>query len=162
MAVELDRQDIVRLVAGELASTVRYRAVVVQSSDICELEKLAEYVLAAMTALGANPRLFVPSDFFDAVGAISCADVWERVNAVAVNQFVVLAGPLHFLDYWSDATRDVFWTALSSFSSGPGIIVIDTPRNDGIEGPFRLVGRIGDTDIRLLKSRLSVMQDSVA
>jgi hypothetical protein len=49
---------------------------------------------------------------------------------------------------------------LASFSAGPGIIAIDATRNDSIDGPFRLVGRLADTDIRLLRSRLSVTQDT--
>jgi hypothetical protein len=162
MAVELRREDIVQLMISELGPRARYRALVVQSSDISELDRLAEYVLDAASALGPEPRMFDYSEFFDDIGAISCNEAWSRIQATAGDRPVVLAGPLHFLDYWSDATRDVFWRTLSSFSCGPGIVVIDAPRNEGIEGPFRLVGRIGETDVRLLRSRLSASQDRVA
>lgn len=162
MAVELSREDVAALVAVELASSVRYRVLVLQSSDMSELARLVDYAFAASSALGSNPYLLDSLEFFDDIGAISCDSAWERISEAAKTRPIVLAGPLHFLDFWSDVTRNAFWRTLASFSSGPGILVVDVPRTDGIEGPFRLVGRVGDTDIRLLKSRLSVTQDSVA
>jgi hypothetical protein len=162
MAVNLAIQDVARLISVELAPMVRYRSLVIQSSDMLELSSLAESVFEASHSLGSEPRVFEYSEFFDDVGAVSCDETCERIGKVAQTQPVILAGPLHFLDFWSEATRDVFWRTLASFSSGPGIVVVDTPRNEGIEGPFRLIGRLNDTDIRVLKSRLSVTQDRVA
>ena len=53
----------------------------------------------------------------------------------------------------------VFWQSLASFSEGLGIILVDVLRNEGIEGPYRVVGKLADMDIRLLKSRLSLSQE---
>jgi hypothetical protein len=162
MAVELTREDVVGLVKSELGPKVRYRALVVQSADMAELGRLTDYALEAAADLGPGPQVFDYSNFFDSIGAISCDEAWSRIRAAAIDRPVLLSGPLHFLDYWSDATRDVFWRALASFSSGFGIIVVDAPRTEGIEGPFRLTGKLGETDVRILISRLSVSQDRVA
>lgn len=158
MALTVDANEIRRLIAMELAPQVRYRVLVMQCADMAELGNLVERVSSTLQAIGKAPRVFDFSDFFDSVGAISCEQAWDRIESAA-SQPLILAGPLHFLDYWSEATRDVFWRSLASYSSGSGIVVIDAPRNEGIEGPFRLIGRIADSEIRLLKSRLSVVQD---
>jgi hypothetical protein len=50
---------------------------------------------------------------------------------------------------------------LAGFTHGPGIIVVDTPRAEAVEGPFRMVGRIPGTDVRYLKSRLASTQDGL-
>ena len=59
---------------------------------------------------------------------------------LAESNTVFLAGPLNFLDYWSDQTRQVFWRTLAAFSSGPGILVTDTPRETAASGLFRVPG----------------------
>lgn len=162
MAVELNQEDVLKLIGSELKPTVRYRSLVIQSSDLLQLIALADFVSSAALTLGPDPKVFGYTEFFDEIGAISCSEVWERIQAAAAVYPVILTGPLHFLDYWSEPTRDVFWRALASFSSGPGIIAIDAPRNEGIDGPFRLAGKVGESDVRLLRSRLSLSQDRVA
>jgi hypothetical protein len=112
-------------------------------------------------SLGDSPKVIDYADLFDDIGALSCNAVIERIEAVAASWPVVLAGPVHYLDYWSEQVRGAFWKFLAGFTHGPGIIVVDTPRAEAIEGPFRMVGRISGTDVRYLKSRLASTQDGL-
>jgi len=87
--------------------------------------------------------------------------VLGRIEAGAATHSMVIAGPLHFLDFWSDQTSAAFWRYLSGFTHGPGILVVDTLRENPVESGFRVVGRIPGTDVRYLKSRLASTQDGL-
>jgi hypothetical protein len=134
---------------------------VLQTGEIPVLSAVCESAIESAAALGGNPRVIDYGELFDDIGALSCNAVIERVEAAAGASPVVLAGPLHYLDYWSEQMRGAFWKFLAGFTHGPGIIVVDTPRGEAVEGPFRMVGRIVGTDVRYLKSRLASTQDGL-
>jgi len=160
MAVDL-RDRVFGLIQTQLAGKLRYRCLVFQSSDLAVLAKVSEFSQEGAPVLGANAEVIPYLDLIDDVGALSCAKVLERIDGVCGTSPLVLAGPLNFLNYWSDQMQGAFWKHLAGFTHGPGIIVIDTPRDDVSEGPFRLVAKIPGTDVRYLKSRLASTQDGL-
>ena len=161
MGVELDNEKLITLVQSQLDYQLRYRCLVLQCSDIGILSQLIEQSVGAMNVLGNDVRVLEYSDQFDNIGALSCNTLIERIEADASTCPLVLAGPLHYLDFWSEQTNAAFWRYLSGFTHGPGILVVDTPRENVIEGAFRVIGRIPGTDIRYLKSRLASTQDGL-
>ena len=160
MALEVWQERIGILVAAQLAPRLRYRCLVLQTSELPVLSVVCESAIASAASLGGTPGLIEYTDLFDDIGALSCNAVIERLG-VAATAPVVMAGPLHYLDYWSEHMRGAFWKFLAGFTHGPGIIVVDTPRDEAVEGPFRMIGRIPGTDVRYLKSRLASTQDGL-
>jgi hypothetical protein len=99
---------------------------------------------------------------FDAIGALSCDALIEKIKSASSKQRLLISGPLHFLDYWSPTVRLVFWNFLATFSNGPGIIVTDVFRNEVVSGPWQHAKGFVHPDIRCLKSRLESTQDRLA
>lgn len=161
MGVEISHDKLVALIAAQLERRLRYRCLLLQCADIGILSHLIQRSIEAMKVLGADVCVLEYADQFDRVGALSCNTVLERIAAGAPASPMVLAGPLHFLDFWSEQTIAAFWRHLSGFTHGPGILVVDTPRETAVESAFRVVGRIPGTDIRYLKSRLASAQDGL-
>lgn len=160
MAVEVLSDQIASLLAEQLHPRLRYRCLVLQCADIPVLSRVCETVIAVAGALG-DPVVLEYTDLFDQVGAASCRTVLERIEQAAATRPVILAGPLHYVDYWSEQVCTGFWRYLAAFMSGPGIIAVDTPREAVVEGAFRIVGRLPMADIRYLKSRLAATQDGL-
>lgn len=160
MAVSL--HDSVRhLVALQLERRLRYRCLVVQAGDMQVIESLKTASSEAAECLDAPVEILDASDMLDDVGALACNRVIDHVTALALNNAVVIAGPLHCVDYWSTSVCNTFWSFLAGFSHGPGIIVVDSPRTDGIEGTFKLIGALTGLDIRYFKSRLASAKDGL-
>lgn len=161
MGVELSHDKLVALIGSQLERRLRYRCLLLQCGDIGILSHLIQRSIDAMKILGTDVCVLEYSDQFDTVGALSCNVVLERIEAGAPASPMVLAGPLHFLDFWSEQTSAAFWRYLSGFTCGPGILVVDTPRETAVDSAFRVIGRIPGTDIRYLKSRLASAQDGL-
>ena len=159
MAVVASQSEMSTLVRSHLASWVRYKCIVIQANDMQAISRVTSAILDAFHELAQPSKYLSYNDFFDSVGAVSCGTANDTIFGHARENVVVIRGPLHFLDYWSEPTQQVFWQSLASFSEGLGIILVDVLRNEGIEGPYRVVGKLADMDIRLLKSRLSLSQE---
>jgi len=162
MAVDIDLNTTISLVSKCLGAQMRYRCLVIQSEDMVILSRICEHMIVAAETLGNDVRVIEASQQFDAVGALSCDAFLEKLDSVASGHPAVIAGPLHFLDYWSEQVRGRFWRHFASFSSGPGIVVADSFRTDSILGPFQVVEGIARRDVRCLKSRLESAQDRLA
>lgn len=160
MAIDL-RDKVFGLINTQLDGKLRYRCLVLQTSDLAVLTKLSDFAKEGAAVLGQQPQLIPYSDLIDEVGALSCSKVIERLDAICGASPLVLAGPLNFVNYWSEQVQGAFWKHLAGFTHGPGIIVVDTPREEVSEGPFRLVAKIPGTDVRYLKSRLASTQDGL-
>jgi hypothetical protein len=115
--------------------------------------------LAGLAAFGILRHGHVIAELIG-TGALPCSAVLELIDAASGSD-PVLTGPLHFLAYWSVQMQGAFWKHLAGFTHGPGIIVIDTPREEMVEGPFRFLGKIPGTEVRYLKSRLASTQDGL-
>jgi hypothetical protein len=150
-----------RLLLSQLAPHLRYRCVVVQSADLSLLRNLHDHLQDLITAQGATVQTVDGQRQFDTVGALSCQELTTQIGQLSVDKYLILSGPLHFLDYWSPTLRNSFWSFLATITRGPGIIVLDAPRVGDSEDTFRVLGRIPDTDARLLKSRLAITQDGL-
>jgi hypothetical protein len=159
MAVIANQAEISAIVRSHLASLVRYKCIVIQANDMHAISRVTSSIHDAFHEMGQSSKYLSYNDFFDSIGAASCGTASNMIFGQARESVVVIRGPLHFLDYWSEPTQQVFWQSLASFSEGLGIIFVDVIRNEGIEGPFRVVGKIADTDIRFFKSRLSLSQE---
>ena len=151
MAIERMREQIDQLLDAELDERRRYRCLVLQTADLALLSEIGEAVRHHLANVIGEPRVLEWNQFFDEVGALSGSQVRTRVESEALRRPVVLEGPLHFLDYWTDLTQAGFWGFLSAFSQGPGIVVLDTPRMEAVEGPFRVQGKIVDSEVRFLR-----------
>jgi hypothetical protein len=161
MAVTLTREQLSVLVAAQLDSRLRYRCLVLQTGDLSVLAQLCEDGMHALGQLGEPVRVLEYRDQLDEVGALACSRVLTNIEHVAKSGPVLIAGPLHFLDYWSRPVGAAFWEYLASYSLGPGILIADTPREHGLDGVFRLVRTIYGTDVRVFKSRLATAQDGL-
>lgn len=160
MALDL-RHEVAELARTHLDKRLRYRCLVLQTADIGLLSKLSDYATAALRGPALEPRLVHYLDLMDDVGAFSCSRVLEILEQAARGQPVVLRGPLNVLSYWSAKAQAAFWNYLALFTHGPGIVVLDTPREDIGSGPFRLLAWVPGTDVRYLKSRLASTQDGL-
>jgi hypothetical protein len=160
MAVISLQDRIGKLVASELNPGRRYRCLVLQSDRIDLLARLCDYVPSALGTQGNVPAILGWEAFFDEVGAISSDEVRGRIMAVGRESPVVLAGPLHYVDYWTSGVQDGFWSFLSLYSRGPGVVVVDIPRTEGVEGPFVARGTIPGTEIRYLRPRLVATEET--
>ena len=154
--------DIHSLIIKLLQCKLRYRCLVFQYDDLSLLSLSTSVIKNTAVHLGGAPEVIRWDEIFDNIGALACTDVIERLETIAVNNPVILVGPLHFLDYWSDKLCTFFWNHLSSFSHGPGIIIQDIVRTNSILGPFQIYGRMKDTNIRYLKSRLATAEVGTA
>ena len=160
MAVTSLQETIERLVASELNPGRRYRCLVLQSDRLDLIGRLAELLLRAFDALGKSPKVLGWESFFDAVGALSSDEARSAILAAGKDAVVVLAGPLHYVDYWTTGVQDGFWSFLSLYSRGPGVVGIDIPRAEGVEGPFIARGTILGTEIRYLRPRLAATEET--
>jgi hypothetical protein len=154
------RDQVSRLVAGELNPARRYRCLILQANRLDLLSRLCDWLPAALSSLGRPSSVLSWDSFFDAVGAISADTARGTVLAAGKESAVILAGPLHFIDYWTPGVQDGFWGFLSLYSFGPGVVVVDVPRTEGVEGPFVARGGLG-TDVRFLRPRLVATEGSV-
>jgi hypothetical protein len=160
MAIASLREQIGRLIAAELSPRRRYRSLILQTADLAILARVCEYIRSGLTGQKGESILMDWDNFFDAVGALSCEQVRGRIRAVGTSTVVLLVGPLHYVDYWTPSVQESFWNFLSLYSNGPGIVVVDTPRTEGVEGPFVVRGTVPGTGIRYLRSRLVVAEEA--
>jgi hypothetical protein len=162
VAVDLE-SHVNSLIAKQLHRDLRYRCLLLQSSDLQVLSAAAEHAAQAIaTGWGMKPEVIEYRQFLDEVGGWSGTMVLGYLEERVHSKPVVIVGPLHFLDFWSAQTQGVFWKYLASFSSGPGIVLTDVLRTEGVDGPFFLINRIGGIDLRYLKSRLALTESSPA
>ncbi|MBP3955363.1 hypothetical protein J8F10_08730 [Gemmata sp. G18] len=160
MAVTPLRDQVARLVSAELNPTRRYRCLILQADRLDVLSRLCEYLPSALADAGRASRVLPWEGFFDQVGAMAADSARACINEAGKTDAVVLAGPLHFVDYWTPGVQEGFWNFLSLYSRGPGIVVVDIPRTEGVEGPFVARGVIPGTDIRFLRPRLVATEET--
>jgi hypothetical protein len=162
MAIELGR-TVHELIGSLLAENLRYRSLIFQSNDFQNIQTLATECVNYFSEIECKPHvLMVAFDEIDESGASSCQIITRKIDSISEEKVVIIKGPLQFLDYWGDQISISFWQHLSTISGVQGIIIIDTIRNIGVEGPYVTLGRIKDTDIRYLKSRLVTTESSVS
>lgn len=157
MAVSSLRDLVGSFVNRELNPARRYRCLVLQTDRLDLLGRLCEFV---PSSLSGTPQVLGWERFFDEVGAVSADNARDCIVSAGRNEIVILSGPLHYIDYWTLGVQEGFWSFLSLYSRGPGIIAVDIPRTDGVEGPFVARGLIPGTDIRFLRPRLVATEES--
>ncbi|MBX3399561.1 MAG: hypothetical protein KF873_12530 [Gemmataceae bacterium] len=159
MAITTLSDQVARLFAGELNPARRYRCLILQTDRLDLLDRLCACAPRALAPLGKPVRSLSWDTFFDSVGAISATTAKENILAAGKENFVVLVGPLHFIDYWTSGVQEGFWNFLSLYSHGPGVVVIDVLRTEGVEGPFVARGVIPGTEIRFQRPRLVATEE---
>jgi len=155
------KEEVLRLLERQLAPRLRYRTLLFQCHHMPSIEALETSLLAVHEFCLSPPVRIAQDDMFDAVGAISAQRLLEKIKAVEYQQPIVLCGPLHICDCWSEESRRVLWQHLAAFSAGPGIAVVDVPREQDTQGLFRIAGRLGTVDAYYLKSRLTATEDGL-
>jgi hypothetical protein len=158
MAINLPQQ-LGTLLAKELNPVRRYRCLVLQSDRLDVQARLCDYLPGAIRTLGWETAVLAWDGFFDKVGAISADNAKNNVLAAGIDRAVVLAGPLHYMDYWTAGVQEGFWNFLALYSRGPGVVVVDIPRTEGVEGPFVARGVVPGTEIRFLRPRLVATEE---
>ena len=159
--MSIGNEELQTLVATQLQRRLRYRCLVLQTGSVRMLQELRDGAMLALQQLGSQVHTLEYRELLDQIGAFPCSRVLERIESLADTCPLILAGPLHFVDYWSQGVAAGFWEYLASYSTGPGILVVDTPREQSLQGAFRLLRIIPRTDIRVFKSRLATAQDGL-
>ena len=154
------RQHAERLIGSMMAPNLRYRCLLVQSTDASVLKSLGHEVAEILKERGDQPVMKSASAFFDATSALACSEVIDFFEGSSSSS-IIISGPLTFLDYWSQSMRRSFWEYLATFTRGPGIILFDALRDHDFEDTFRVLGKLQGPDIRFLKSRLAATQDGL-
>jgi hypothetical protein len=160
MAVTPLRDLVARLVASELNPARRYRCLILQADRLDLLARLCECLPATLPTTGKPPSVLGWEGFFDSVGAVAADTAKGSILSAGKESAILLAGPLHFIDYWTAGVQEGFWNFLSLYSRGPGIVAVDVPRTEGVEGPFVARGVIPGTDIRFLRPRLVATEEA--
>jgi hypothetical protein len=160
MAVTPLRDQVARFAAGELNPTRRYRCLILQTDRLDVLSRVCEHLPSVLADAGKGTSLLSWEGFFDQVGALAADSAKASITAAGKNTVVVLAGPLHFVDYWTPGVQQGFWNYLSLYSQGPGIVVVDIPRTEAVEGPFVARGVLPGTDIRFLRPHLVATEET--
>jgi hypothetical protein len=155
------RQFAERIYGSQLAKTLRYRCLLIQSGDVALLKELSIEISDVVKMTGSSVVVLHSSELFDADGAMSCSKLMQIVENEGSQSCLIVLGPLTFLDYWSHGIRRTFWEFLAAFTRGPGVILCDSLRDHDFEDAFRVQGKIPGTDIRFLKSRLAATQDGL-
>jgi hypothetical protein len=81
---------------------------VLQTGSVPTLGELKAKVHHSLASLCGPVTELEYQDQFDRVGALSCDSVLARIDRAAGTNALVLAGPLHYLDYWSDQVAAAF------------------------------------------------------
>lgn len=160
MALTSLQEQVNSLVARELNPGRRYRCLVLQTQRLDQQARLCDCLPAAVNAIGWQCSILPWDWFFDAVGALSSDNVRDMVIANGKDRVVLLPGPLHYIDYWPVGVQEGFWSFLSLYSLGPGILVVDITRTEGVEGPFVARGMLSGTDVRFLRPRLVATEEA--
>ena len=160
MAMNL-REQLGTLLSKELNPVRRYRCLILQSDRLEVQARLCDYLPEAIKALGWEAAMLSWDGFFDKVGAISADNARNNVLAAGKDRAVVLSGPLHYMDYWTAGVQEGFWNFLALYSRGPGVVVVDIPRTEGVEGPFVARGVVPGTEIRFLRPRLVATEEKL-
>lgn len=148
------REQIGTLLLKEFSPNRRYRCLIFQTDRLDVQERLCVCLTDAINALGWESSLLAWDGFFDNVGAISAANARNKLLTAGLERAIVLSGPLHYMDYWTAGVQEGFWSFLSLYSRGPGVVVVDIPRTEGVDGPFVARGVVPGTEIRFLRPRL--------
>ena len=155
------REEMLTVLQRQLAPNLRYRALLFQCSHMPSIMDLEESLLEPGGFWETRPQRIGQEDMFDDVGAVSVQCLLQKVRAAEYESPIVLCGPLHVCDCWSDGSRGVLWRHLAAFSAGPGIVVVDVPREQDTQGLFRMAGRLSAVDAYYLKSRLTATEDGL-
>ena len=153
------REQLGTLLTKELNPNRRYRCLILQTDRLDVQARLCDHLPDAIKAMGWESSLLTWNGFFDKVGAISADNARNNVLAAGKERAVVLAGPLHYMDYWTAGVQEGFWNFLALYSRGPGVVVVDIPRTEGVEGPFVARGVVPGTEIRFLRPRLVATEE---
>lgn len=161
MAIDEMRLQLRQIIAVHMGIGQRYRCMIFQATDLTMLSLLRCELTEVLAGIRPDPVLLEGCDQFDDRGALACTEVIAHLQSQLSDKYVVLSGPLHFLDYWSASLRAAFWSHLATITREPGLIVLDTPHESELDDTFTILGRIAGTEVRYLKSRLAATQDRV-
>lgn len=153
-----NHHQIVDIIEGQLKDSLRYRCLLFQSNDISTFPEICKSGSEGIKKLGKNFIQIDTDKMIDDIGALSCREVIKIIEKDSLNNVLIISGPLHFLDYWSDQQCSTFWGHFASLENSAGIIIVDIIRKVGIEGIFTVIGNIPGTGVRYLKSRRAVLE----
>ena len=155
------KEEILPLLERQLAPKLRYRTLLFHCRHMPSIQAIEEALLGLPEFWPSSPLRIGQEEMFDSGGALSAQRLLENIKSVEYQQPIILCGPLHICDCWSHESRRVLWQHLAAFSAGPGIAVIDVPREQDTQGLFRIVGRLSAVDGYYLKSRLTATEDGL-
>ena len=155
------REELLVLLERQLAPRLRYRTLLFQCRHMPSIQALTACLTMLEEFWPAPPLRVGQEDMFDQIGPVSAQHLLEKIKSVEYEQPIVLCGPLHVCDCWSEESRRVLWQHLAAFSAGPGIAVVDVPREQDTQGLFRIAGRLNAVDAWYLKSRLTATEDGL-
>jgi len=158
MALTSFQETIYSLIVKFLNKILRYRCLILQSNYLSELESISTNFEYVSNHFGETYYSLKYLKLFDEIGAMSCSDVIQMTKEKSKNSLLLLEGPLHFINYWSDNSQSNFWGFLSTFTQGPGVVILDVVRNSKFEEDFKAIGKSTCGRILFWKSRLSITE----
>lgn len=155
------KDELLSVLQRQLAIKLRYRTVLFQCRQLPSLGAMHE-CLSALIEFWSTPPVTIGHDMmFDSGGPVSANNLLNQITSIEYDYPILLVGPLHICDCWTSEGRRILWQHLAAFSAGPGIIVLDVPREDDTQGLFRIAGRLTTIDACYLKSRLTATEDGL-
>ncbi len=155
------KEELLSVLHRQLAPTLRYRTLIFQCRHIPSLEAVQKCLLDSHDFWSIAPITLDHDLMFDSTGPLSSQALLTYITSAEYDRPVYLFGPLHICDCWTSEGRRVLWQHLAAFSAGPGIIVLDVPREADTQGLFRIAGRLTAIDACYLKSRLTATEDGL-
>lgn len=154
----MDLSVLVNVVEKQLHPDMRYKCLLIQTNNPSFFSPICEFVAKGFNNLGSKVDVLDSNQMQDDVGAYSSSKVISDLMKASINIPLILSGPLHFLDYWTERQIYYFWGSLASLESSRGLVLVDVIRIGEVQGIFNVVGRIHGTDVRFLKSRRALME----
>lgn len=158
MALTTSQEYINRSILKFLNIELRYRCLILQSNYLSILDTISKNFEYVSNHFKANYYCLKYLELFDEIGAISCSDAIEMMKEKSKDSLLLLEGPLHFATFWSDNSQKNFWGFLSTFTQGPGVVVLDVVRNSKFKEDFEAIGKSNCGRVLFWKSRLSIME----
>lgn len=158
MALTTSQENISRSIIKLLNKDLRYRCLILQSNYLPVLDTVRKNFEYVSSHFKASYHYLKSLELFDEIGAKSCSDVMEITKEKSKDSLLLLEGPLHFLTFWSNNSQKNFWGFLSTFTQGPGVVILDVVRNSKFKEDFEAIGKSTCGRVLFWKSRLSITE----
>ena len=151
-------ENINKTIIKLLDKNLRYRCLILQTDDPSILYHISNKFEVLANHFEHPYQILSFLQLFDNVGAHSCSEIIKRIEAIAESSLLLLEGPLHFLNYWTNTSQSKFWGYLSTFTQGPGIIILELVSDYTFQEDFHALSKSACGGVLYWKSRLALSE----